>query len=140
MIRRPPRSTPLYSSAASDVYKRQTLEPQCALSPQPPKYGSSECGNGHPLEKLRPASCASGDETPCSAQSDPYRAGKACGYCRPAPPPLFLGIQQTSAPTAKGLPPSALQTERLSRRPLSSPAYSNQVRSLRGPASFLKHE
>src|SRR5660398_297079 len=26
MIRRPPRSTPLYSSAASDVYKRQVLE------------------------------------------------------------------------------------------------------------------
>ena len=26
MIRRPPRSTPLYSSAASDVYKRQTPE------------------------------------------------------------------------------------------------------------------
>src|SRR5660397_48551 len=26
MIRRPPRSTPLYSSAASDVYKRQLLE------------------------------------------------------------------------------------------------------------------
>ena len=25
MIRRPPRSTPLYSSAASDVYKRQPL-------------------------------------------------------------------------------------------------------------------
>eukprot|EP00826_Nyctotherus_ovalis_P034672 TRINITY_DN2909_c0_g1_i1.p2 TRINITY_DN2909_c0_g1~~TRINITY_DN2909_c0_g1_i1.p2 ORF type:complete len:110 (+),score=22.34 TRINITY_DN2909_c0_g1_i1:25-330(+) len=25
MIRRPPRSTPLYSSAASDVYKRQSL-------------------------------------------------------------------------------------------------------------------
>src|SRR5665647_3310873 len=25
MIRRPPRSTPLYSSAASDVYKRQDL-------------------------------------------------------------------------------------------------------------------
>src|SRR5665647_3879539 len=25
MIRRPPRSTPLYSSAASDVYKRQWL-------------------------------------------------------------------------------------------------------------------
>ena len=25
MIRRPPRSTPLYSSAASDVYKRQFL-------------------------------------------------------------------------------------------------------------------
>ena len=27
MIRRPPRSTPLYSSAASDVYKRQVLNP-----------------------------------------------------------------------------------------------------------------
>eukprot|EP00826_Nyctotherus_ovalis_P066702 TRINITY_DN988_c0_g1_i5.p3 TRINITY_DN988_c0_g1~~TRINITY_DN988_c0_g1_i5.p3 ORF type:complete len:104 (+),score=7.01 TRINITY_DN988_c0_g1_i5:25-312(+) len=26
MIRRPPRSTPLYSSAASDVYKRQAQE------------------------------------------------------------------------------------------------------------------
>ena len=26
MIRRPPRSTPLYSSAASDVYKRQTYQ------------------------------------------------------------------------------------------------------------------
>src|SRR5660397_169269 len=26
MIRRPPRSTPLYSSAASDVYKRQALD------------------------------------------------------------------------------------------------------------------
>src|SRR5660398_25360 len=25
MIRRPPRSTPLYSSAASDVYKRQSM-------------------------------------------------------------------------------------------------------------------
>src|SRR5665647_2253713 len=31
MIRRPPRSTPLYSSAASDVYKRQIL----ALPPAP---------------------------------------------------------------------------------------------------------
>ncbi len=27
MIRRPPRSTPLYSSAASDVYKRQVPHP-----------------------------------------------------------------------------------------------------------------
>src|SRR5660397_27526 len=37
MIRRPPRSTPLYSSAASDVYKRQArlyLEYQGALSNQ----------------------------------------------------------------------------------------------------------
>src|SRR5660398_61521 len=38
MIRRPPRSTPLYSSAASDVYKRQLFAaflwkvPQCFYS------------------------------------------------------------------------------------------------------------
>src|SRR5660398_327280 len=32
MIRRPPRSTPLYSSAASDVYKRQGFTPsECEL-------------------------------------------------------------------------------------------------------------
>ena len=30
MIRRPPRSTPLYSSAASDVYKRQDQNPEIA--------------------------------------------------------------------------------------------------------------
>ena len=33
MIRRPPRSTPLYSSAASDVYKRQALKMKHALAP-----------------------------------------------------------------------------------------------------------
>ena len=42
MIRRPPRSTPLYSSAASDVYKRQVL-----CNPYP-KHGY----HGHPLLKL----------------------------------------------------------------------------------------
>src|SRR5665647_129272 len=31
MIRRPPRSTPLYSSAASDVYKRQGKDPVADL-------------------------------------------------------------------------------------------------------------
>ena len=31
MIRRPPRSTPLYSSAASDVYKRQTMNPTALI-------------------------------------------------------------------------------------------------------------
>ena len=31
MIRRPPRSTPLYSSAASDVYKRQVYGPKVSL-------------------------------------------------------------------------------------------------------------
>eukprot|EP00826_Nyctotherus_ovalis_P059724 TRINITY_DN8332_c0_g1_i9.p1 TRINITY_DN8332_c0_g1~~TRINITY_DN8332_c0_g1_i9.p1 ORF type:complete len:113 (+),score=23.30 TRINITY_DN8332_c0_g1_i9:25-339(+) len=33
MIRRPPRSTPLYSSAASDVYKRQLLSRLSRLLP-----------------------------------------------------------------------------------------------------------
>src|SRR5665647_1499245 len=32
MIRRPPRSTPLYSSAASDVYKRQVLVPGAVIA------------------------------------------------------------------------------------------------------------
>ena len=35
MIRRPPRSTPLYSSAASDVYKRQTIPGERTPTPDP---------------------------------------------------------------------------------------------------------
>src|SRR5450759_4964847 len=35
MIRRPPRSTPLYSSAASDVYKRQTENDAICKSERP---------------------------------------------------------------------------------------------------------
>ena len=38
MIRRPPRSTPLYSSAASDVYKRQPVE----MSPLAKKHREYE--------------------------------------------------------------------------------------------------
>src|SRR3546814_1561954 len=38
MIRRPPRSTPLYSSAASDVYKRQVWER--STKPSSPEYRS----------------------------------------------------------------------------------------------------
>src|SRR5660398_100364 len=34
MIRRPPRSTPLYSSAASDVYERQAADGARYTSPQ----------------------------------------------------------------------------------------------------------
>ena len=33
MIRRPPRSTPLYSSAASDVYKRQNVKSGLEIVP-----------------------------------------------------------------------------------------------------------
>src|SRR5665647_3915231 len=38
MIRRPPRSTPLYSSAASDVYKRQA--PDGGVQPQGQRGGA----------------------------------------------------------------------------------------------------
>src|SRR5450759_5431430 len=34
MIRRPPRSTPLYSSAASDVYKRQVRDNGAGIDPR----------------------------------------------------------------------------------------------------------
>ena len=48
MIRRPPRSTPKPSSAASDVYKRQPLEKSRAPPPgapgQPPEDGRLERG------------------------------------------------------------------------------------------------
>ena len=39
MIRRPPRSTPLYSSAASDVYKRQHLFQQQSMTHLPGRQG-----------------------------------------------------------------------------------------------------
>src|SRR5660398_243396 len=41
MIRRPPRSTPLYSSAASDVYKRQGA---VSHPPSPGEEGHQEYG------------------------------------------------------------------------------------------------
>src|SRR5660398_317716 len=52
MIRRPPRSTPLYSSAASDVYKRQgeladtarTLDPDLSIKHQQSRRGVSTVG------------------------------------------------------------------------------------------------
>src|SRR5665647_2792318 len=58
MIRRPPRSTPLYSSAASDVYKRQALAgatPLLAVYPgrlQAPALGvalQAWDDDGHPV-------------------------------------------------------------------------------------------
>src|SRR5450759_2655637 len=48
MIRRPPRSTPLYSSAASDVYKRQALGMTAGDQPvAKPSIGRTEDGPGH---------------------------------------------------------------------------------------------
>src|SRR5665647_2137460 len=48
MIRRPPRSTPLYSSAASDVYKRQVLMPN-----NPSGGGVSRRIEGEERDELR---------------------------------------------------------------------------------------
>src|SRR5674476_1443516 len=39
MIRRPPKSTPLYSSAASEVYKRQALSSFVGLREIPQQHG-----------------------------------------------------------------------------------------------------
>src|SRR5660397_297055 len=45
MIRRPPRSTPLYSSAASDVYKRQVYPQARAGRPRTPAQPPSGLGD-----------------------------------------------------------------------------------------------
>ena len=50
MIRRPPRSTPLYSSAASDVYKRQVLQ----LCPEGSCINCSAQARSQPREMCRP--------------------------------------------------------------------------------------
>src|SRR5665647_1663752 len=62
MIRRPPRSTPLYSSAASDVYKRQRF-----LRSSPPCHpfaddtqGTLESPHLYTAPELRPISTARG--------------------------------------------------------------------------------
>ena len=59
MIRRPPRSTPLYSSAASDVYKRQPPpRPHMAMAPP---FLARACGCGDPsLQKRCPSGRRSG--------------------------------------------------------------------------------
>src|SRR5660397_29570 len=70
MIRRPPRSTPLYSSAASDVYKRQSVNDQCHVqSPscaRPPPY--------RPVRLVRPSSSAGDQGLPRSRRATPAGA------------------------------------------------------------------
>src|SRR5660398_105062 len=61
MIRRPPRSTPLYSSAASDVYKRQ-----CELRIGAYRLMSDGEENLPSLEKLDQLFDAQAKETPSS--------------------------------------------------------------------------
>ena len=53
MIRRPPRSTPLYSSAASDVYKRQIMGGH-------ETGGWSKTGAGACAPRLRPKTATAG--------------------------------------------------------------------------------
>src|SRR5665647_3982586 len=45
MIRRPPRSTPLYSSAASDVYKRQRFDGDALLAKLQVETQPAEAGS-----------------------------------------------------------------------------------------------
>src|SRR5450759_4394384 len=50
MIRLPPRSTPLYSSAASDVYKRQSqLRRSSATASTAPRTSTSAANKGQPV-------------------------------------------------------------------------------------------
>src|SRR5665647_2840250 len=64
MIRRPPRSTPLYSSAASDVYKRQVLEsPHWQVGVLPGTgaslaHGKVRTADGERCDLLRPTRTA----------------------------------------------------------------------------------
>ena len=55
MIRRPPRSTPLYSSAASDVYKRQSRDP--GTGPGVPGTGPGVPGTGPGDPGFPPRKC-----------------------------------------------------------------------------------
>ena len=75
MIRRPPRSTPLYSSAASDVYKRQDKECETfAVKRCPASAASCTCRQqGRLLQhsagwgfQITPASSPVSDERCCS--------------------------------------------------------------------------
>src|SRR5665647_3952796 len=64
MIRRPPRSTPLYSSAASDVYKRQRsgpsrlrqrkVQPGRACIPDDLQLGNAVRRPAHSFDDARP--------------------------------------------------------------------------------------
>src|SRR5665647_431126 len=85
MIRRPPRSTPLYSSAASDVYKRQAQKPVV---------------NKKPMEKQHPRQIT-GSETPNNNAAAPsfkkkFRLAKS-GYSTSPKVVTSSGTSTTSA-------------------------------------------
>src|SRR5674476_6460 len=86
MIRRPPRSTPLYSSAASDVYKRQpqfssgviiTVSPSARLTPPwgqgRLRYSLADC-RGWPAQ---PASVAFFDQRKTDRKMRRMQVGRA---------------------------------------------------------------
>src|SRR5660397_269719 len=53
IIRRPPRSTPLYSSAASDVYKRQEEHPEAVVVAVAESSGDSSVELDEAIDGLR---------------------------------------------------------------------------------------
>src|SRR5660397_282947 len=61
MIRRPPRSTPLYSSAASDVYKRQGHRHRGGPGPHAPGV---DAGHALPVRARRPGHWVAEQEWP----------------------------------------------------------------------------
>src|SRR5450759_3407499 len=81
MIRRPPRSTPLYSSAASDVYKRQSCEcPRDASRPRRARWTRPRT----PRRASRSCSCRYACGRPAPASERRARGGGRRGS-RPGP-------------------------------------------------------
>src|SRR5660398_273769 len=116
MIRRPPRSTPLYSSAASDVYKRQPLPahqypPHSRSRPAPtaPPHPATRRTPPYPAPRSPPGCGASGPpgSPPPPSSSLPYLTPQP-GCASPVP--------QSCSPPGPQAPLSCVPTPR-SRRP-----------------------
>src|SRR5660397_231352 len=93
MIRRPPRSTPLYSSAASDVYKRQApAGPDASVAPRAARRPTAIAGpppdpRRHRCPRCRPALPApppGSTNVPAAANVSPPNAAALTASCSPA--------------------------------------------------------
>src|SRR5665647_1496921 len=116
MIRRPPRSTPLYSSAASDVYKRQAVRRQ-------EREGQGGAGRGH-LRYLRPQRLHLHARHPHRRRRERGPAGSGAlsehrrealrrlPQARPGPGGRAMTLERTSIDTARHWP-SGGKTARL---------------------------